>query len=328
MRYIMGMDVGGTKTQCIICDQNRNICGYGKSGGANYQITGKEKARKEIEKAYKEALDMASLSPNDIDAACLGIAGADMESDFIIIREIINSIKELSANNKIVNDMDIILKLGTIDGEGIAVGFGTGQNTVGINKEGVRKSIGSWGYRLGDNAGAVSLGVMGMRAAVRGYDGRGKKTMLTDIIVQEYNFSNMDSVIERFMVQDSEQKINFSDISPLVVKAAKMGDEEAQRIVEKSIDEIVTCVKVLKQQLFPDNDEMKVVVSGGVVKAEKEIFIDGIETKIKRLFPDISVLIPKLNPVFGALLYAYEMIGIHLDERIINELEKSYKQYM
>ena len=82
MHYYLGMDVGGTKTDCLIADETGAVLGFARAGSGSYEYHGVEHAERENRKAVVSALKDASLKLSDISAVGLGVAGADLPEDF------------------------------------------------------------------------------------------------------------------------------------------------------------------------------------------------------------------------------------------------------
>ncbi|MEI6291232.1 MAG: BadF/BadG/BcrA/BcrD ATPase family protein, partial [Chloroflexota bacterium] len=55
-RFFLGVDVGGTKTHALICDETGNAAGFGKSGPGNWESVGLDGLYKTLEQAINQAL--------------------------------------------------------------------------------------------------------------------------------------------------------------------------------------------------------------------------------------------------------------------------------
>ncbi len=56
MRYYLGLDAGGTKTFCLIGDEQGHIKGFGRGGAGNYEVFGVQPALVENRKAVEGAV--------------------------------------------------------------------------------------------------------------------------------------------------------------------------------------------------------------------------------------------------------------------------------
>src|SRR5262245_41281345 len=78
MKYIVGVDGGGTKTLALLGDLGGNVLARGVSGPSNYNVVGFGMACLALENAINMACkDYAG----EISALCLGLAGAGQKED-------------------------------------------------------------------------------------------------------------------------------------------------------------------------------------------------------------------------------------------------------
>ncbi|MGB5159717.1 MAG: BadF/BadG/BcrA/BcrD ATPase family protein, partial [Thermoanaerobaculia bacterium] len=72
MRYVVGIDSGGTKTVGLLADETGEVLAKARGGGANLVIHGELSVEKVL---YQVMEDLEP--PGPIDAICLGMAGVD-----------------------------------------------------------------------------------------------------------------------------------------------------------------------------------------------------------------------------------------------------------
>src|SRR5258708_21140988 len=75
MKYVLGVDGGGTKTECVLMDPAGKIIARCFSGPSNPYRVGVERATREIEKAAECCLQEARVARNDVAAIGAGLAG-------------------------------------------------------------------------------------------------------------------------------------------------------------------------------------------------------------------------------------------------------------
>src|ERR1700741_5409037 len=76
MRFVLGFDGGGTKTECILMDEARELRARGRSGPSNPMRVGFGGALGVVCEAGRDAMHNTSLSLKDISLVCAGLAGA------------------------------------------------------------------------------------------------------------------------------------------------------------------------------------------------------------------------------------------------------------
>jgi N-acetylglucosamine kinase-like BadF-type ATPase len=169
MNYYLGVDAGGSKTLAVITDETGTLLASGNSGPGNHQIN-VDLAERNIQEAVNQALNQAGLQPHEIAVAWFGLAGADREADFRILRPMIHKLH--FSRYDIVCDTMIALRAGTTRPSGVVVICGNGMNCAGVNSLGESLQCGGFGYAYGDFGGGSELAVEAFRAVIRAWDGR------------------------------------------------------------------------------------------------------------------------------------------------------------
>ena len=111
---VLGIDVGGTKTVCLLADEDERVLAEGREEGANLQGAGELALEKVLHSVMEKTLEGTGVMPS---AICLGIAGVDRASDEAVVRSIMSRIG-YKARILIVNDALIALQAGVGDAPG------------------------------------------------------------------------------------------------------------------------------------------------------------------------------------------------------------------
>ena len=77
MRYVLGIDQGGSKTHAVIADQEGRLLGMGKSYGACHSSTSLDYAVQAVVQAADQALSECGLQKEDVTAVLGGLTGID-----------------------------------------------------------------------------------------------------------------------------------------------------------------------------------------------------------------------------------------------------------
>ncbi|MBW8714122.1 MAG: ATPase, partial [Acidobacteria bacterium] len=56
MTYVLGIDAGGTKTVCLLADQQGNVIAEARDTGANLQAVGELEVEKVLHRVMEEAI--------------------------------------------------------------------------------------------------------------------------------------------------------------------------------------------------------------------------------------------------------------------------------
>lgn len=204
MNYYLGVDGGGSKTLAVVADETGRILGRGISGCGNHQL-GAAFAEKSITQAVDEAYAQAGLGKENITYATFGLAGADREADFRILRPIIGAMG--LKKYRIVCDTVIAMRAGTRQTDGVVLICGSGTNGYGVNVAGEEVQIGGFGYEFGDFGGGGELAVEVFRTVIRSWEGREQPTTLTSLTLKALTFETVEEMYHRFWTMEEGHHI-------------------------------------------------------------------------------------------------------------------------
>jgi glucosamine kinase len=123
---------------------------------------------------------------------------------------------------------------------GVSVVAGTGVACLAVPEHGSPRIIGGHGFLLGDEGGGFWIGRRGLRAALRGGDGRGAKTILTELA--ERRFGPMADLHVR--VHDADRPVAaIAGFAPDVLAAATGGDDVACGILDEAAAELLLLIR-------------------------------------------------------------------------------------
>ncbi|MEH7273360.1 N-acetylglucosamine kinase, partial [Neobacillus vireti] len=225
------------------------------------------------------------------------------------------SISKLVPNGtKVVVDIDGVNALysGTYGAPGIVQIAGTGSITFGMNANGDRGRAGGWGYLIDDEGGGYDLGKEALHAIFKEYDGRGKKTILTESILKHFNVSLPPELIQTIYQVGKAREV-ISPLSRYVAEAADQQDEVAKEIIHHAGRKIGNSIGSLAQQLFHSDETVPVVLVGGVFN-RSDLFLPAIESVLKDQKVHTNLIKPKLPPVGGAVIKALQCKNVSIQE--------------
>ncbi|MBE9008569.1 N-acetylglucosamine kinase [Fortiea sp. LEGE XX443] len=319
MSYVLGIDGGGSKTVCVLMDNNRQVLGRGEAGASNYQSIGKEAAVKSIHSAIDAATNEALKLTNTItiSAICLGLAGVGRSSDIAVVKSMVQELQNSqflpitwdvdSANIVVCHDALIALVGGVGHDVGIVVAAGTGSIIFGRNQQGKTKRVGGWGYILGDEGSAYKIAIAGMQAALKSYDGRAISTSLVEDFKQHLGLSSLEELIEVIYKRGWGVK-EIASLAPIVDLAATSGDELANHIIDDAVKELVKATSTVIHKIFSHNSAFEIVTTGSVWRGKCQIHAR-FTTAIVNQFPQVKVIFPRYEPAYGAGLLALQSLA-------------------
>jgi N-acetylglucosamine kinase len=260
VRYVLGIDAGGTKTVGMLADESGHVVGEARTDAANLYTHG-ELA---VEKAFDALVETfgADRRPS---AVCVGIAGVDRPHDQGVVLEIL---RRLGFRERVraVNDAVIALYAGAPERFGIVVLAGTGSIAYGASRTGETARSGGYGSLLADEGSGYWLGHQALRASVRALDGRGPATRLQRLTFAAIAAESMADVVRR-VYEEALPKHRIAALAPLVEEARVAGDAVAAEIVRQGGAELALAASSVARQLSLGDEPYPVVLAGGAFKA-------------------------------------------------------------
>ena len=280
--FFIGIDGGATSCLARIRDIDGNFLGEAEGGPANIH-SDLPLAKVSIRAATKLALAAAGLDEQTLNRAHagLGLAGAGLKtaSDRLL--------SELTDFASIALETDAYVAwLGAHQGgDGAVAIFGTGCCGLAI-VNGRRTSVAGWGPEVSDEAGGQRMGREALRRTLWAYDGRAKKSELTDAILTRFHWD--PAKIVAFAARASSA--DYARLAPLIFKYASAEDPLAITLVSEAAEAAVSIIDTLRAAGAPT-----VSLIGGLA-----------EPLFSWLSPRLSGFItpPQSDPVDGAILMA------------------------
>ncbi|SEH40881.1 BadF-type ATPase [Halobacillus karajensis] len=313
MKYVIGIDGGGTKTTCLFLQENQStfpekpmkITG----NGTNPHIIGFHEAGKRLKALLFEGMEKFSLKPSQITGVGFGLAGVGRTEDewemTRIAREIFFDL-HFSENSHLFMGSDSLAALkGALPPKvdsGILVISGTGSNAVGINREGAIHKCGGWGHLIGDEGSGYYLSVKALSKVAMEADGRGRSTLLTPLILRKLQLSEPAQLV-RYIYGQPHEKQEMAKLAACVIEASEQNDEVAVHLLKEGADQLIAHVESLAGRGFA-RDTM-VAVAGSIFKHSsvlKHHFIEQLEQRGLGQFSEAYA-----PPEFGAALLAAPM---------------------
>lgn len=296
--YIIGIDGGGTETVGILTTETGQRLAYVQSGPSNYHVVGAAKTQTVLKSLVEELCEKAGIRSTSSIHFCLGMAGLGRAEDRKIISRICDELG-ISENRILTHDAHIALVGGTEKQQGVIVISGTGAIVYGINANGKEARASGWGYLLGDEGSGYDIAMKGLRAVARAADGRGRPTELTNRILNALELNAPGDLIGWVHAASRDA---IAQVAKIVFDAARTTDGTAEQIVNAAAEELVCAAhSVIKQLKFVG--AFDIVLSGGNL-IHQTIFADKLRREFAKIVPEASVLLPKHDPAYGAVLVA------------------------
>ena len=108
MHYVLGFDGGGTKTECVLLDSQRQVRATTRSGPSNPFRIGHEAATAALTEAAQGAAREAGIEIRQITALCAGLAGVgSAQSHEEMQREVVNAFPNTKI--RLITDLEFVV---------------------------------------------------------------------------------------------------------------------------------------------------------------------------------------------------------------------------
>jgi N-acetylglucosamine kinase-like BadF-type ATPase len=263
MKYIIGMDGGGTKTRCIIADIEGEVLYECTGGPSNFLIIGVMPASKNIFSLLKQCMNKLKISCRDIDILLLGTAGAGRMND---ARKFETAFKKYLKEKNIIlkkfmveSDAKIALEAAFPGTPGCILIAGTGSIIMGKDSDGNIYRAGGFGRHLGDEGSGYVLGRKALIAAAKEYDGRGTATLITKLLKEKFKINSAEDLIAEIY----HKKFDAASAAPLLLEAAELNDHAALKIIDEEIEELLEHIKAMGAKI--KIAELNVALAGSLL---------------------------------------------------------------
>ena len=193
--YFLGVDVGGSKTHALVADETGQVMGFSETGPGNHESVGYAGLADALQRVSSQALAQAGVSIQQITGAGFGVAGYDWPSER---QPTLDAIKQLwlACPFEAANDMLVGLLAGASQGWGVVVDAGTGDNCMGLDKDGKTAHMTGCGPLFAEFGGAGSLVMRAIQAISLEWSWRGPATQLTPAFCQLYHVASVEALLE------------------------------------------------------------------------------------------------------------------------------------
>eukprot|EP00727_Mastigamoeba_balamuthi_P001994 m51a1_g11792 hypothetical protein (326) ;mRNA; f:308919-310087 len=302
----IAVDGGGTKTSVVVHDSDGAVLGKVKTGPANPNSVGEDKAFEALSKGIEDALTSAGATRKNVARVCLGMSGADRPGDCRRFEDWARRAVGDHAACRCVNDGAIALSSATRGKlEGLVVIGGTGTVCLGFARGGAeeRRAAG-WGPLLGDEGSGHAIGCAVLKAVCWSVDGRGPKTALLDALLAKVGVTDpMELITWAYSCTGVGSSWNkAAEIAPLALECAAAGDAVACSILDAAASALMTSIRAVAVGLgYTPADDFDVVLAGGLLAHEGSLVALRLRKCVLSEYPKARVLIASEEPVMGAV---------------------------
>lgn len=280
IKYLLGIDGGGTKTEFLLTDINGNEIKRSILGTSNPVNTGIEKAKEVLIQGISAVCNGLNFSEISVFAGLAGSASEDINEIFY---DFLGSFGFGAYSNG--SDADSAVSVSLKGENGVSVIMGTGIIAFSCKDE-KKYRIGGRGYLIDKGGSGFCFGSDALNSAYEFIDGRGGSELILKLVEEKLGQKLKDSVSAIY----SGGATYVASFAPIIFAAYKQGDADAERILDKNAYEAAKLISAAKRHLKKDD---KTVICGGLCKQKdilKPFLLKHLEENTSLTFSDEPII--------------------------------------
>jgi N-acetylglucosamine kinase-like BadF-type ATPase len=292
-RYLLALEGGGTRCQAVILDHLGRVVHETQAGAVNTNFVSMQEAKQAVLEAVLGVLEASQVGGGSVDLFASALVGPRFDKEFF---------GEWFPQAQFVfyNERDVVFaRAGCYLPHGVGVVAATGATAWAVRQDDGRQiALGGLGALLGDEGSAYSIGLLGLRAAARAFEGRlDVPTNLVESLAEQLNLGkdtfNKDLV--RLVYGKPFSRRDVAGLAPLVTRLAQECDPAAVRIVAKVAEDLKNLAVHAARRLFSPEEAFDLVIAGGVVNAG-ELVLAPLRSAFQEEFAHARMLIGSEDP--------------------------------
>ena len=300
MAYFVGIDSGGTKTECWLGDETR-ILGKAKTATVKLTRVSQEVATARLHELLAEVSAQSGVPLSAVTRTCVGIAGYSIAE----VRDWAHRVvSETVAGEVIVcGDEEIALDAAFRGGPGILVIGGTGSGVIGRCSDGTRYKAGGWGPGIGDEGSGFWIGREAVRRAFEALD-REESTTLLEAIRTAWGVKDLGETVA---FANHQPGPDFSALTPTVVRCAESADAIAASVLERAGAELARQVAIVWTKMQAHGETAANVAYTGSVVEKIALARESMRRNLAANCPALTVEDGAINSMDGAMWRARQL---------------------
>jgi N-acetylglucosamine kinase-like BadF-type ATPase len=306
MKYLVGVEGGGTKTNVAIADETGKILTRTISGPSNFLTIGIEKASENIIDGISSCLRELDLDKSALNTIMLGLTGAgrlfERNSMKYGFKDFSVNLDFLFENIIVDSDARVSLEAAFPNKAGMILIAGTGSIMFAKDEAGNTFRVGGWGRILGDEGSGYFISKRALLAVTRAIDGRGEKTLLTKLLDERFKLGSLETIVKAIYTDN----FDIASISPTVFDAAQKNDKIAIAILDEAVEDLCLHIKTMVEKI-QFKDTLGISFTGSILTNDNYVRTNVLNV-LKDKFPFIVLNEASADPLEGAIIMAVNAI--------------------
>ncbi len=325
MKYILGLDQGGSKTHAAVSDEHGNILGVGKAHGGCHSVNGMDHAADGILRSAELACKQAGIVFSDIDRIGAGLTGVDWDFEGPLLQNKLHELFSVPLENiHVVNDCLIALRAASSKPSGCILCAGSGLNC-GVRKDAKHEYV--YGYYVDDAyQGGGALGARVVQAVLDAEAMLRPKTALTEPVLEYVGCSSPDEMLFKRVnkILPHEKVLRLPEVLEQVI--LNTADPVAVDVLCTFGRDIARYVTAGLRRFDMQNDAVEVVLSGSVFKCRAKELQGTVRSEILAVAPNVQIIESVFEPIVGAVLLALDDVGVSEVPEVLDNIHRTAEQ--
>ena len=309
MRYILGIDSGGTKYLVKACTlQGEPLAEYVGPPAGHYRFE-RDEALRRINGNIDACL--ARFGGRRADCAYLvcGTTGLDSERDQGVVDGLDKGLPGFECPVLCVNDAQVA-QFAVTGGVGAVVIAGTGSIAFGRSAQGQTARCGGWPPCIfGDEGSGTWISMRALNHLSRLMDGRAVPSLLSDRLLGALHLEKKEELIG-VCIDIEHMCWKDPGLNAIVDEAAAQGDEYAVQILQEAACHTFALADAIVQQLGLHREPAFRVGAWGSAIVKSPLHFRFFKEKLEQKYPNVQVLIATEDAAMGAC----RMAMAHLEQ--------------
>jgi len=314
--FVLGVDGGNSKTIALVARCDGTIVGAARGGNTDiYGAGSSEAVLMALDGIVYAALQAAGAEIVEIEAAAFSMAGADWSEDFLLLEAALAR-RGFGEALVVVNDALGALRAGSRDGTGVSVVCGTG-GAVGARGLDGRVWHASWWQ---EPQGSRHLADKTVWAVYRAELGIDPATSLTRRLLQIFEQETVEGILHSRTARLGPRPDRHGQVTRALLQEADLGDRTALRIVCHHGAALGDYAVIGARKVGIEAEPFTLVLAGGVFRHGGRVLADAVVDRVRASCPEVRAAFSRFEPVVGAVLLAFDRLGVAVDERVLVRL--------
>jgi N-acetylglucosamine kinase-like BadF-type ATPase len=300
MKCVLGLDGGGTKTECVVLNESGAILALGKGPASNPTRIGFPSAFAALEETTRSAINSTRISL-EVAAVCAGLAGTGRPENNDRVLQFLKG-QFPGALVEVQTDLELTLHA-MPQGPAIVLVVGTGSAAIGRDVAGVVKREGGHGPKDSDEGSAFDIGQAAIKVS-RSTEPSAESEELARQILRHLGCSNWAEV-------DSKSAANadtvYPRVFPVVAAAADAGNTLAQSLLNSAAEKLATVSLRLAESLNLSQQKAPLGKTGGAI-GRSRFFDRSIDQELRRNLPHAIISPLSIDPAEVAAWIALQLL--------------------